>query len=159
MTEEIQKRIDGIIDKRKKFISDKLDCIYIHRKNTDWDILKKKEYNFDILIFKKEFIKYVKKEYRKLIKHIDNYYYKGWRFNKIEMHKLPSGEWDEIKQLLIFLKAIITEYKMHIKNKELHRLTNCLRTLEGNPCEITCEKCGYENQIGAKYCSKCGELI
>ncbi len=159
MTEEIQKRIDGIIKKRKKFISEQLDCIHIHRGCTDDDILKSKESRFNILIFKKEFIKYTKKEYRKLIKHIDHNYYRGWRFNYIEMHKLPAPEWKELKQFLIFLKPIILEYKICIKNKELHRLTNCLRTLEGNPCEITCEKCGYENQIGAKYCSKCGELI
>ena len=156
MTEEIQKRIDGIIAKRKKYIDEYLGFLC---KYNDWYFGW--SYDNEIIInykFKKHFLKQFPKGYHKEIKKIT--VLKGfWYYNGKLIQKLPAEKWNAIKKLLTYLKAYILEYKESLKKKELHRLTNCLRTLEGNPCEITCEKCGYENQIGAKYCSKCGELI
>ncbi len=160
MTEEIQKRIDAIKSKRRIFIKDQFgifvkDCY-------DTDILIKKNGKYDHVYewyLKKEVLKILSKHYYNELKNLYVENNRFWYYKNIELCNLDAEKWKKFKEILMFSKLILLQYKESLKNKELHRLTNCLRTLEGNPCEITCEKCGYENQIGANFCSQCRGMI
>ncbi len=147
MTEEIQKRIDDIIQKRKERMCRLMETI------------KECSTNFDKYIVEKENLK--NKEKRKLkrilslIRMGENCLY--FRTKLIDYYKYDKDNWDLLMKVTELYAKHQKEYTMEKDKKELYKLTNCLRTLEGNPCEITCEVCGYENQIGAKYCSHCGK--
>jgi len=77
-------------------------------------------------------------------------------FDTLKDLDLNYKEWQSIRKALLLLEKYIPQYLILKRKELLTKLTKCEVKDGKNPCVKVCERCGYENEINAKYCSECG---
>lgn len=157
----IKKRIDEVKKSRQKV----MDVYYDFNKNIYFDnkFDGKKEYYY----LKEDFVDFVmshtgldKKALKHRRKELLNYAVPVYQNQRNRILALPLKEWKIFVSYVDLVTKYKEDYDLMKDQKELCKLTNCLRDLEGkNPCEIVCSKCGLEVRIVAKFCPECANRL